>query len=220
MNKTILVVALLSTSSLLSTGAGVLPYTFNQYGERIYLIGWQPHKKSFSDFGGGAEKCDNENLYYTACREFHEETFNTFINQNVDTQTYLHRIYKAGNQYRMYFSKVHWTDADKLTQIRRNMKKAPRGAEPTRFIWIPEHELEQALIYANQNNTNYGIVIKHTARDGQKYDLALHSAFVSLLRFGTDIHGNIGFGSLKYTLKEPASSSSASSSSTQTIHCK
>jgi len=220
MNKTILIVALLSTNSLLSTGAGVLPYTFNQSGERIYLIGWQPHKNSFSDFGGGAEKCDNGNLYYTACREFHEETFNTFKNKHVDNHTYLHRIYKSGNHYRMYFSKIHWIDADKLTQTRRHMKKIPRGAEPTRFVWVPEHELEQAINYANKNNTNYGIVIKHTASNGKKYDLPLHSAFVSTLRLGTDIFGFIGFNNLKFTLMQPASSSGASSSSTQPKQCR
>ena len=58
--------------------AGVLPYTFDQTGKCLFLLG-KDYDNDWSDFGGRCEFRDNNEPLNTACREFYEETLGSII---------------------------------------------------------------------------------------------------------------------------------------------
>jgi len=58
--------------------AGVLPYTFDQTGKCLFLLG-KDYENDWSDFGGRCEFRDNNEPLNTACREFYEETLGSII---------------------------------------------------------------------------------------------------------------------------------------------
>jgi len=53
--------------------AGILPYTFDQTGGVLFLLG-KDNESDWSDFGGRCEFRDQNDERYTASREFYEET--------------------------------------------------------------------------------------------------------------------------------------------------
>ena len=58
--------------------AGVLPYTFDQTGKCLFLLG-KDYENDWSDFGGRCEFRDNNEPLNTASREFYEETLGSII---------------------------------------------------------------------------------------------------------------------------------------------
>jgi hypothetical protein len=58
--------------------AGILPYTFDQYGKCFFLLG-KDNDNDWSDFGGRSEFKDNHEPLNTATREFYEETLGSVI---------------------------------------------------------------------------------------------------------------------------------------------
>ena len=58
--------------------AGVLPYTFDQTGKCVFLLG-KDYDNDWSDFGGRCEFRDNNEPLNTACREFYEETLGSIM---------------------------------------------------------------------------------------------------------------------------------------------
>jgi hypothetical protein len=63
----------------LTYSAGILPYTFDQNGKCMFLLG-KDNEGSWSDFGGRSEFKDHNDEKNTACREFYEETLGAVIN--------------------------------------------------------------------------------------------------------------------------------------------
>jgi len=58
--------------------AGILPYTFDQNGKCLFLLG-KDNDGDWSDFGGRCEFKDHNDEKNTACREFYEETLGSVI---------------------------------------------------------------------------------------------------------------------------------------------
>jgi hypothetical protein len=59
--------------------AGILPYSFDQSGKLIFLLG-KDNEGDWSDFGGRCEFKDQNNPKNTASREFYEETLGAVLN--------------------------------------------------------------------------------------------------------------------------------------------
>ena len=58
--------------------AGILPYTFDQSGKCMFLLG-KDNENDWSDFGGRCEFKDHSEPLNTATREFYEETLGSVI---------------------------------------------------------------------------------------------------------------------------------------------
>ena len=58
--------------------AGILPYTFDQNGKLLFLLG-RDNDSDWSDFGGRCEFRDNNIPKNTASREFYEETLGAVL---------------------------------------------------------------------------------------------------------------------------------------------
>jgi hypothetical protein len=58
--------------------AGILPYTFDQEGKCMFLLG-KDHENDWSDFGGRCEFRDKSEPIATATREFYEETLGAVL---------------------------------------------------------------------------------------------------------------------------------------------
>ena len=61
--------------------SGVLPFCVVQ-GHIYYLLGRETKTKDYGDFGGLAEDVDNNNVYETAAREFHEESYGMIVDKH------------------------------------------------------------------------------------------------------------------------------------------
>jgi hypothetical protein len=61
--------------------AGILPYTFDIYGNCFFLLG-RDNDGDWSDFGGRCELKDNSDEKNTASREFYEETLGSVLSIN------------------------------------------------------------------------------------------------------------------------------------------
>jgi hypothetical protein len=58
--------------------AGILPYTFDQNGKCLFLLG-KDNDNDWSDFGGRCEFKDRSDPINTATREFYEETLGAVL---------------------------------------------------------------------------------------------------------------------------------------------
>jgi hypothetical protein len=58
--------------------AGILPYSFDQNGKLVFLLG-KDNDNDWSDFGGRCEFKDQNNPKNTATREFYEETLGAVL---------------------------------------------------------------------------------------------------------------------------------------------
>jgi hypothetical protein len=58
--------------------AGILPYTFDQFGKCFFLLG-KDNENDWSDFGGRCEFRDRNEPLNTATREFYEETLGSVL---------------------------------------------------------------------------------------------------------------------------------------------
>jgi len=58
--------------------AGILPYSFDQSGKLVFLLG-KDNEGDWSDFGGRCEFKDQNNHKNTASREFYEETLGSVL---------------------------------------------------------------------------------------------------------------------------------------------
>jgi len=59
--------------------AGILPYSFDQYGKLFFLLG-KDIDNDWSDFGGRCEFKDRNDPINTASREFYEESLGVVLN--------------------------------------------------------------------------------------------------------------------------------------------
>lgn len=87
--------------------AGILPYTFDQYGKLLFLLG-RDNDSDWSDFGGRCEFRDNNIPKNTASREFYEETLGAVltIQECMDKMIETKKVESKtlnGSPYHMYF---------------------------------------------------------------------------------------------------------------------
>lgn len=88
--------------------AGILPYTYDNSGKLLFLLG-KDYEGEWSDFGGRSELKDNNNEKNTASREFFEETLGSVMNisdciSNIDSEKTLKITSKTlnGSPYYMF----------------------------------------------------------------------------------------------------------------------
>ena len=95
--------------------AGVLPYTFDQTGKCLFLLG-KDNDNDWSDFGGRCEFKDHNDPLNTASREFYEETLGAVLNiqeclDKINTKPF--KILSKtlnGSPYYMYLVYVDYTN--------------------------------------------------------------------------------------------------------------
>ena len=68
-----------SNKNFIRYSAGILPYSFDQNGKIVFLLG-KDNEGDWSDFGGRCEFKDQNNPKNTAAREFYEETLGAVLN--------------------------------------------------------------------------------------------------------------------------------------------
>jgi hypothetical protein len=68
-----------SNKSFVRYSAGILPYTFDQNGKLLFLLG-KDNDNDWSDFGGRCEFKDRNDPINTATREFYEESLGVILN--------------------------------------------------------------------------------------------------------------------------------------------
>jgi hypothetical protein len=95
--------------------AGVLPYTFDQTGKCLFLLG-KDNDNDWSDFGGRCEFKDHNEPLNTASREFYEETLGAVLSiqeclDKINTKPFK-IISKTlnGSPYYMYLVYVDYTN--------------------------------------------------------------------------------------------------------------
>jgi hypothetical protein len=152
--------------------AGILPYTTIN-GQCHVLLGkesrckWKIFKRlCWSDFGGSQEAGDNNNIKYTAAREFSEETNAVYGNGNIERSiTYIlpkldNCLTVSDGKYTMHLVEVPY----KKEQV--FLDAASDTSEKIDFIWIPMLDLygfvcsERSLITTSMKESNVGIFDK------------------------------------------------------------
>jgi hypothetical protein len=85
--------------------AGILPYSFDQSGKLVILLG-KDNEGDWSDFGGKCEFKDQNNPKNTASREFYEETLGAVLNIQECNDKMTDKIIESrtlnGSPYYMY----------------------------------------------------------------------------------------------------------------------
>ena len=135
--------------------AGVLPYSFDETGNLIFLLGKDP-EGNWSDFGGRCEVYDNCDSKQTACREFYEETLGSIS----DISEMISRLTKGnplkiisrtlnGSPYYMYVSYVPFQDySDSFTKVFRFLRYSNVNSkiiEKTQIRWVTMDTLLSVL---------------------------------------------------------------------------
>jgi hypothetical protein len=137
--------------SSLRYSAGVLPYTFDQNGKCLFLLG-KDNENDWSDFGGRCEYRDHNEPTNTAAREFYEETLGSVmtvqetldkINQPNVTKIvsktlnqspyYMYLIYIDYLNYSEYFNKTSTFLKYHYSQDKRNISKV---IEKINIRWV------------------------------------------------------------------------------------
>ena len=96
--------------------AGILPYTFDQTGKCIFLLG-KDNDNDWSDFGGRCEFKDRCEPINTAMREFYEETLGAVLNiqectDKLTSESAVKIISKTlnGSPYYMYLMYIDYSN--------------------------------------------------------------------------------------------------------------
>ena len=95
--------------------AGVLPYTFDQSGKCLFLLG-KDNENDWSDFGGRCEYRDHNEPLNTASREFYEETLGAVLSIPECLEKINRKPFKItsktlnGSPYYMYLIYIDYTN--------------------------------------------------------------------------------------------------------------
>jgi len=129
--------------------AGVLPYTFDQTGKCLFLLG-KDNDNDWSDFGGRCEFKDHNDPLNTASREFYEETLGAVLNiqeclDKINTKPFK-IISKTlnGSPYYMYLIYIDYTNYsdtfNKISQFLKYQYSADKNMykiiEKTSIRWV------------------------------------------------------------------------------------
>lgn len=97
----------------MNSSAGILPFSRNEQGDIVFLLGKDSRDGVFSDFGGKSEQIDNGDPVNTATREFYEETLGCLCNSPHSIRERVKKMSvmvtgttKKGNVYSMFMIEV------------------------------------------------------------------------------------------------------------------
>jgi 8-oxo-dGTP pyrophosphatase MutT (NUDIX family) len=141
----------------MNVSAGILPFCVHE-GKGYFLIGQAIKNKFWSDFGGNPDKTDPD-IYYTAAREFSEETryvygigslqtsINYILPRLKDHKYLRYTAHEKNGKYIMYIVEVDYIPAETFN----NAPKVPH-AEKRTYCWIPAQKFLNHC--ADQNSTD------------------------------------------------------------------
>ena len=135
------------------SSAGILPFSRNEHGEIVFLIGKDLRDAVFSDFGGKIEAVDQGDPVNTATREFYEESLGVLCNSPYDIR---HRVRELSvclfgstknmHVYRMYVLEVpYYKDLPcrfkKMVNFLKYKNIGSNYIEKTEIMWCTLEEL-------------------------------------------------------------------------------
>lgn len=125
--------------NMIRYSAGILPYTFDQTGKCLFLLG-KDHEGDWSDFGGRCEFKDHSEPLNTATREFYEETLGAVISIqecmdkiNINPIKILSKTLN-GSPYHMYMMYIDYTNYSDTFNKTSNFLKYQFDKQNTKFI--------------------------------------------------------------------------------------
>ncbi|AGE52824.1 hypothetical protein PBCVFr5L_375R [Paramecium bursaria Chlorella virus Fr5L] len=154
---------------IMVNSAGVLPFSRNDAGEIVFLIGRDIRDSVFSDFGGKIETVDRGDLVNTAAREFYEEILGILCNSPYDIRKRVRELSmcllgstKNQHIYRMYVMEVpYYHDLPcRFKKVMNFMKYKNIGnnyIEKTELMWCTLDELlriPKRQVFTNTINYN------------------------------------------------------------------
>ena len=137
--------------------AGVLPFSYDEKGNVIFLLGKDTRENTWSDFGGRSENRDYGNTVITAAREFYEETTGVIFNiEQVkvllkDKKNFTSTKTKTlnGSPYYTYILKIPYKDYPREFQKRREFNMYARVnskyLEKKEMRWVTKETLLHSL---------------------------------------------------------------------------
>ena len=143
--------------------AGVLPYTFDQNGKCLFMLG-KDLDGDWSDFGGRSELTDKNEPLNTASREFYEETLGSIMNiqeclDKIKNDNVVKIVSKTLNgspyyMYLVYIDYINYTDTflkmSNFIKYSFSYEKKNKILEKTSIRWVSM----DTLINCIENNDN------------------------------------------------------------------
>lgn len=164
--------------------AGILPYCKDtNTGEILILIGYDKHRKGWTDFGGGRH--NGETNEQTAAREGHEESLGELGSETdiLNKVNNTKHVIQTG-AYSCYLIPVNYVPAWSLRKaLKKQQFQAPRFQEKSDFTWINLNDLCNAIQSA-QNLNNVSINSNYT---GKIKNLNLFNEFAKTCSMGLNI---------------------------------
>lgn len=149
--------------------AGILPFSRNETGEIVFLIGRDIRDLTFSDFGGKIETVDRGDLVNTAAREFYEEILGILCNSPYDIRKRVRELSmcllgstKNQHMYKMFVMEVPFFHdlPCRFKKVMNFMKYKNIGnnyIEKTELMWCTFDELlriPKRQVFTNTINSN------------------------------------------------------------------
>jgi hypothetical protein len=116
-----------TNKNFIKYSAGILPYTFDQSGKLLFLLG-KDNDNDWSDFGGRCEFKDRNDPINTATREFYEESLGSILNVQetnalINDSTKIVSKTLNGSPYYMYPIYIEYLNySDTFTKISQFLK--------------------------------------------------------------------------------------------------
>jgi hypothetical protein len=158
-----------SSVVIMVNSAGILPFSRNETGDIVFLIGRDIRDSVFSDFGGKIEAVDRGDLVNTATREFYEEILGILCNSPYDIRKRVRELSmcllgstKNQHIYRMYVMEVpYYRDLPcRFKKVMNFLKYKNIGnnyIEKTELMWCTLDELlriPKRQVFTNTINSN------------------------------------------------------------------
>jgi hypothetical protein len=135
------------------SSAGILPFSRDERGNVVFLLGKDIRDGVFSDFGGKIEAIDQNDPVNTATREFYEESLGILCNSPYDLRKRVRELSvclfgstKNQHVYRMYVLEVpYYKDLPqrfkKVVSFLRYKNIGTNHIEKTELVWCTFDEL-------------------------------------------------------------------------------
>ena len=150
--------------------AGILPYTFDQTGKCIFLLG-KDNDNDWSDFGGRCEFKDRCEPINTAMREFYEETLGAVLNiqectDKLTSESAVKIISKTLNgspyyMYLMYIDYSNYSDTFNKTanflRYQFDKQEMNKLIEKNTIRWV---SMDTLLVCIENNQRNFPISLR------------------------------------------------------------
>ncbi len=137
----------------MNSSAGILPFSRNEQGDIVFLLGKDSRDGVFSDFGGKSEPIDNGDPVNTATREFYEETLGCLCNSPHSIRERVKKMSvmvtgttKKGNVYSMFMIEVPYIPDlplrfKKVVNFLKYKNIGSAYIEKSELVWVSTDEM-------------------------------------------------------------------------------